>query len=365
MKKQLQNFLIALVFLFFPASNFAQAPNLGTAANFVLFSSAGAIGNTGISQLTGNVGTNTGAITGFGNVNGVMHTPDAETAQCATDMLAAYTQLKNTASTSLHGPVLGNGETLFAGVYSMSAAASVNAVLTLDAQSNPNAVFIFKTGGALATSASATVNLVNGALACNVFWIAEGAISMAALTTMRGTLIANNGAVDMGDGGTLEGRAFSTTGAVSVYGTLAYVPVGCGSNVLTGPATPKLATITCYTIFSANGLITNTGISKVTGDIGSNARSATGYDTLLVKGIVHQIPDGSTVVCAPDLLNIDRFLDSLPFDIELLYPAQFGNNLVLTPHTYFMNAATTFTGSVYLDARNNASAVFIIQINGH
>jgi hypothetical protein len=124
MKKQLLDFLTALCFLFFPATNFAQAPNLATTVDFVLFSSAGAIGNTGISQLTGNVGTNTGAITGFGNVNGVMHTPDAVTAQCATDLMAAYTQLNNTASTSLHGPVLGNGETLFAGVYAMAAAAA-------------------------------------------------------------------------------------------------------------------------------------------------------------------------------------------------------------------------------------------------
>ena len=82
-------------------------------------------------------------------------------------------------------------------------------------------MFIIKTGGALTTAAGATVNLINGAVACNVFWVAEGAISMAASTTMRGTLIANNGAIDMGAGGILEGRELSTTGAVSVYGTIA------------------------------------------------------------------------------------------------------------------------------------------------
>ena len=50
--------------------------------------------------------------------------------------------------------------------------------------------------------------------------------------------------------------------------------------------------------------------------------------------------------------------------MELLYPAQFGNNLVLTPHTYIMNAATTFTGNLYLNAQGNASAVFVIKIYG-
>jgi len=47
---------------------------------------------------------------------------------------------------------------------------------------------------------------------------------MATGTSMKGNIIANNGAVSMGAGCTLEGRAFSTTGAVSVYGLYAYVP---------------------------------------------------------------------------------------------------------------------------------------------
>ena len=51
MKKQLQNLLLPLSF-YFSRLQILQALNLGTAANFVLFSSAGAIGNTGISQLT-------------------------------------------------------------------------------------------------------------------------------------------------------------------------------------------------------------------------------------------------------------------------------------------------------------------------
>ena len=51
--------------------------------------------------------------------------------------------------------------------------------------------------------------------------MAEGAISMAASTTISGSLIGNPGAVDMGDGGQVFGRMLSTKGAVSVYGTVA------------------------------------------------------------------------------------------------------------------------------------------------
>ncbi len=71
MKKKL--LFIVTVFIVLPISNFAQKPDLGAAARFVLFTSSGAVGNTQRSQLTGDVGTNARAITGFGNVDGVIH----------------------------------------------------------------------------------------------------------------------------------------------------------------------------------------------------------------------------------------------------------------------------------------------------
>jgi len=65
--------------------------------------------------------------------------------------------------------LLGNGQTLTPGVYSIPSTATLNLVLTLDAQNNPNAVFIFKIEGAFSSAANAQVQLVNGAKACNVF----------------------------------------------------------------------------------------------------------------------------------------------------------------------------------------------------
>jgi len=364
MKTQLLNLLTAVMLLLIPTLNFAQAPPLGTAAGFVLFSSVGAVGNTGISQITGNVGTNSGAITGFGNVNGVMHTSNGATAQCAADLLLAYNLLNSTVPTFFPAPLLGNGQILNTGVYSISGAATMNGILTLNAQGNANAVFIFQIQGSFSTGANAKVKLINGALACNVFWKVEGLVSMAAGTTMRGTVIANNAAIDMYAGDTLEGRALSTTGAVNVDGVMAYTPIGCGSPILTGPAPPALASTQCYTIFSSDGPVSNAGITHVTGDVGTNVGLTTGFDPLLVNGMIHPIPDGSTAQCAADLLNVYTYLNALPYDIELLYPAQFGNSLVLTPHTYLMNAATTFTGDLYLNALGNANAVFVIKIYG-
>lgn len=356
--------LTAVILFLIPGVNFGQAPNLGTAAGFVLFSTNGSVSNTGISQLTGNVGTNNGSSTAFGNVNGIMNDNNGASAKCASDLLIAYNQLNSTIPTFFPSPLLGNGATLFAGVYSISSEATLNLGLTLDAKGDPNAVFIFQIQGAFSTNAASKIYLKNKALACNVFWKVEGLVSMATGTTMRGTIIANNAAIVMNTGDTLEGRALSTTGAITVDGVLAYIPIGCGSPVLTGPKAPDLASTECYALFSSNGPVTNTGITNVSGDVGTNVGLTTGFNALLVTGAIHPIPDGSTSQAAADLLDVYTYLNTLPNDIELLYPAQFGKNLVLTPHTYLLNAATVLTDSLYLNAQGNGDAVFVIKMNG-
>lgn len=365
MKNKFLLFVSITTFLSFPKINVAQSsPTLGTAANFVLFSTNGAVSNTGISQLTGNVGSNNGSSTGFGNVNGVMHDIDGASAQCATDLLSAYNQLNSAIPTLFPSALLGNGGTLTPGVYSIGSNATLNLNLILDGQNATNPVFIFKIQGAFSANASAKIKLINGAKACGIFWKIEGLVSLASGVTMRGTIIANNAAINMSTGDTLEGRALSTAGAVTVDNVLAYTPIGCGSPVLTGPAPPVLGAASCYALFTSNGAVTNTGITFVKGDIGSNNGSTTGFNAANVTGTIHPIPDGSTAQCANDLLIAYNYLNTLPNDIQLLYPAQFGNKLVLTPHTYIMNSAATFNDTLYLNAQGNVNGVFVIKING-
>jgi hypothetical protein len=364
MKTKLPFQLTIAALLTLPGIQFAQAPPLGTAANFVLFSTNGAVGNSGISQLTGNVGTNNGLNSGFGNVNGNMHDNDLVSAQCASDLLIAYNQLNNTVATFFPAPLFGNGQVLIPGVYSVSSAATLNLDLTLNGQNDPNAVFIFQIQGPFSANANSKVKLINGAMACNVFWKVEGLVSIASGSTMRGTIIANNAAIAMNANDTLEGRALTTAGAITIDGTMAYTPVGCGSPALTGPAFPPLASTECYALFSADGAVTNAGITYATGDIGTNVGLTTGFNPLNVTGTIHPIPDVSTAQCAADLGVLYTYLNTLPADIELLYPAQFGGNLVLTPHTYIMNAAAVLTDTLYLNAMGDANAVFVIQVNG-
>ncbi len=364
MKNNLQTLLTLFTFITLAVSLKAQAPTLGTAANFVLFSTNAAVTNTGISHLTGKVGTNGGSSTNFGNVNGGMHDGDSTSAKCSSDLLIAYNQLNAATPTMFPANLMGNGDTLNAAIYSVTGATTLTGDLILDANGNANAVFIIQIQGSFSTAADSKVKLINGAKACNVFWKVEGLVSMASGTTMRGTIIANNAAINISTGDTLEGRALSIAGAVTINGVFAYTPIGCGSPALNGPIAPNLRSAACYAIFSGNGAVSNTGVSTIVGDVGTNTGLTTGFDSLLVTGSVHPIPDISTAQCAADVTLALNYLKALPYDIELLYPAQFGRNLVLTPHTYLMNGAATFTDTLYLNGMGNSDAVFVIQLYG-
>jgi len=364
MKTKLLITLTAVLLFLMPNANFGQTINLGSTANFVLFSTSGALGNTGISQLTGNVGTNVGSSTGFGNVNGIMLNNNSVTAQAALDLLSAYSLIKATVSTATHAPLLGDGETLVAGVYAIAGISTLSQTLTLDGKNDPNAVFIFQLTSTLSTGVNSKVVLINGAKACNVYWITEGLVSMASGTSMKGTVIANNAAIAINSGVTLEGRALAITGAVNVTNVLAYTPIGCSSPFLTGPIAPALASTENFALFTSNGSLINSGISTVKGDVGTNVGLTTGFDALKVTGAIHPIPDGATAACAADLINVYNYLNTLTNDIELLYPAQFGHNLVLTPHTYILNGSTALTDTLYLNGLGNANAIFAIKVKG-
>lgn len=363
MKKKLL-FAVAATVLFFPQISFGQAPTMGSTINYVLFTSSGAVGNTGVSHITGDIGTQIGAITAFGNVDGVLNNANPSTATAVTDLAALYTELSTTTTTTTHASVLGAGEILSPGVYQIAAAGSIAGTLTLDAGGDANALFIFKVGGAFTTAAATEVILLNNAKACNVFWVVEGAIGMAAGTIMKGTLIANNDAISVAAGGQLEGRMFSTSGAIAIDGTTARLPLGCSLPTLSGPAAPTLASTECFALFTANGALTNTAVTTITGDVGTNVGSTTGFLVGDVTGTIHTGPDAATASCASDLTVLYTYLNGLAYDIELLYPATLGNKLVLTPHTYLLGATTVISDTLFLNAQDNTNAVFVLSITG-
>ena len=205
--------------------------DFGSVADFIIFTGTGAVANTGVSTVTGNVGSNAGAIAGFGSpsvLNGVIESANAVTLQASLDLAAACVELQGlTATITDHSGVFGSigGETIFSGIYSIASAVSITGELTLDAEGDPDAMFIFKITGALNSVAGATVLLANGASSDNVFWIAVGAVGLGANTTMIGTAIAYPGAVSLGAGGSMDGRLYATVGAIATNSFEATIPV--------------------------------------------------------------------------------------------------------------------------------------------
>ncbi len=219
MKTLLARFASLFILLFPLNINFAQAPDLGIASSFVVFTAVGAFNNTGTTtDVTGDVGTNVGAFNAFppGTLTGQQHVADATSAEAATDVEDAYLQLSATTCGLAIGVTLGRGQVLMAGVYCTEAASTLDGNLTFDGQGNPDAVFIIKIGGAFATSTFSNVYLINSADACNVYWQINGRFDLGDGSAFQGTAVVN-GAIELLGNSSLFGRALSRAGAISLH----------------------------------------------------------------------------------------------------------------------------------------------------
>jgi len=217
MKHTLSLVLSIITLFLFPLLVFGQDPVLGTTRNFALFTAAGAFNNVGAGTVViGDVGTHVGAFNAFppGTLVGSIHVADPITVQAAADVTVAYDDLANRICDAVIGVTLGNGQTLLPGTYCTGAASTLNGDLILDGGGDPNAIFIFQIGGALATSTMANVLLINGANLCNVYWQINGAFTLNDGSVFVGTVIAN-GAINLHNGSTLNGRTLSKAGAIS------------------------------------------------------------------------------------------------------------------------------------------------------
>jgi hypothetical protein len=208
----------------------------------------------------------------FNGQFGLLESVPISTAQGVIDLNAAYDELMDVPSTAPHGPVLGNEETILPGVYDMPAAASIAGNLYLDGGGDTTSLFIFRAGGAFTTGAGTTVTLVNGARARNIYWIAEGALSQAANTIMKGTLISHNGAISAAASSNLEGRMFSTTGAITFGPGTAYIPLG--------DSYVDLGVLSTFVMFTNSGAVSNAEPSTITGDVGTNLGAISGFTSL-------------------------------------------------------------------------------------
>ena len=106
------------------------------------------------------------------------------------------------------------GLTLTPGVYS-GGALDLTGTLTLDAQGDSAAVFVFQAASTLITASASRVELVNGASPCNVFWKVGSSATLGTTTSFKGTILAL-ASITVNTGATVDGRLLARTAAVTL-----------------------------------------------------------------------------------------------------------------------------------------------------
>lgn len=141
----------------------------------------------------------------------------------------AQTAFDATSTASMPGATVQTQElgglTLAPGIYWSGTSFDITTVdLTLDAQGDANAVWVFQTDSTLTVGSNVNVILTNGAQAKNVFWHVSSAATINSDAFMQGTILAFSG-VSMGTGARLDGRAISLVGGpVTLLENLINVP---------------------------------------------------------------------------------------------------------------------------------------------
>ena len=207
---------IAMLWAGLPAA--AQtAPPLGTTTTFAVLGGS-TVTNTGASALTGDLGVWPGtAITGFppGTVIGTTHAGDAVAQQAQSDLTDAYNDLAGqTCGTNLTGQDLG-GMTLPPGVYCFNTSAELTGTLTLDAQGDPNALFIFQIGSTLTTASSSEVQIIGGGSSCNVFWQVGSSATLGTSSAVAGSILALS-SITLTTSASVSGQLLARTCAVTL-----------------------------------------------------------------------------------------------------------------------------------------------------
>ena len=158
-------------------------------------------------------------------INGTLYANDPAgiAAKAKADLVSAYNDAAGRPPGTVENDL--SGMKLPPGVYTSGSTMSiaVSGVLTLDAQGDANAVWIFQVGSSLTVNNSAQVLLINGAKAANVFWAVAASSTIGSNASFKGSVLA----VVSNSVGTLsvvEGRLLCETGQITLLSNTVTVP---------------------------------------------------------------------------------------------------------------------------------------------
>jgi hypothetical protein len=223
----------------------AHAGVLGSAGSYSVLAGQ-TITNTGATSVTGDIGVSPGTvITGFGTVSvtGCIYLGDSTAATSIADLDTAYTNLSALSAgtvTDLTGQNLG-GLALPPGVYIFNSSAQLTGTLTLDAENNPNARFVFIISSTLTTGANSAVNIINISTSkegadCGIFWVVGSSATIQADCSFAGNILAKT-SVTLSTGASIShGRALARNGSVTLdTNEIDASDVNGGFGAVTGP----------------------------------------------------------------------------------------------------------------------------------
>ena len=283
------------------------SPGLGTADDFAVLAGE-TITNTGPTTITGDVGLHPGtSVTGFDSVtlSGELHVTDAVAEQAKVDLVTGYNDAAGRGPATTVETDLG-GQNLTAGVYdSASGTFAMTGTLTLDAQGDPNAVFVFQMASTLVTASASSVNLINSAQACNVFWQVGSSATLGTGTSFVGNILALE-SITLNTGATVEGRTLARNGSVTLD-TNTITRAVCISQATTTTTTTTTTTPGATTTTTAEGATTSTTAPEATtttslaspvGGVDTGGGSTAGAEnlTLLLGGFTLLVLAGGAFV---------------------------------------------------------------------
>lgn len=203
-----------------PATVFAAGGDpidFGSAESFAVLAHS-TITNIGDTTIEGDVGLYSGtSITGFETVTlvgGTIHLTDPTAQQAKVDLLVAYNEAAGRTTTEVLSADLG-GRTLTQGVYASPTSIGLTGTLTLDAQGNQDAVFIFKAGSTLTTATNSKILLINGASASNVFWQVGSSATLGTNSDFLGHIMAQD-SITVTTGTEIIGKIMVLTGSITL-----------------------------------------------------------------------------------------------------------------------------------------------------